>query len=293
MSQTKPTVAIAGAGNVGRAVGRALAEAGYPIAAVMCRTRGSAEAAARFIGAGRAVENPAEAGAADLVLIGAPDRAIAEVCERIAREGGFRPRAVVMHFSGALSSKALCSAAKRGARVASLHPLQSFPSPEQGVERLPGTVFTFEGDEEAEETARMVVADLGGETIRVKAEAKPLYHAACCVISNYAAAVADLGFDLMARAGIAREHAQRAAMPLLKGTVANIERIGLPAALTGPIDRGDAATVEAHLEAMEGLPEDARELYRALGRRALMMAQEKRAMDPDAAAALARLLGEQ
>ena len=269
-----------------------MAEAGYPVQAVSCRTRETAERAAAFIGAGRAADSPEEAAAgAQAVLIATPDGAVRGVCERMAKAGAFLQGATVLHFSGALGSDALASASAAGARAGALHPMQSFPSPEQGYARLPGTVFTFEGEVGGEPTARSIATDVGGEAIRIEASAKALYHAACCALSNYVAAAADLGFELMERAGVPRETSLRAAMPLLKGSVANIERLGLPAALTGPIERGDAATVERHLEALEGQPAPLGELYRCLGRHTLEMAKRKRPMDPDALAKMEALLG--
>lgn len=292
MSPEKPSVAIIGAGNVGQAVGRGLLAAGYPVLAVSCRTPQSAQKAAAFVGAKKAAETPEQAAAgADAVLIATPDGAIGAVCGRIASAGSFRRGAVVLHFSGALGSDALAPAAREGAHVGAMHPMQSFPSPEEGLARLPGTVFTFEGDEEAETTARRMATDLGGETLRIEASAKALYHAACCALSNYVAAAADLGFELMEHAGVPRHVSLRAAMPLIKGSVANIERLGLPAALTGPIERGDAGTVERHLQALASLPPELGELYRQLGRHTLHMAKKKGRMDEATAKRLEGLLG--
>ena len=291
MASEKPSIAIVGAGSVGSALGLLLGRAGYPIESVASRSEASARKAIEFIGQGRLAPLDEVARGADVVLITTPDGAIGPVCERIAASGALARGAAALHFSGAMGSDVLDAARRAGAYAAALHPLQSFPSAEQGAIRMAGTVFTLEGDAEVEPLARGLVADLGGELIRIEAGAKPLYHAACCVVSNYMVAVVDLALELYERAGVPRREALRACLPLLKGTVANLEALGAPDALTGPIARGDVATVERHLEAMRPLPGPVRDLYRQLGLRALDAARRKQSVGPDAEARLRALLG--
>ena len=291
MTVDRPSIAIVGAGAVGRAVGRLLCEAGYPIAAVASRSRDSVRAAIGFIGQGTEADSPADAARrAEVTLISTPDGAIQAVCGEIAREGAFRTGVKVFHFSGAMESSILNDARACGAHVAALHPLQSFPSAEEAVKRLKGTVFTFEGDKDAEPFARAMAEAMGADMISIEASAKALYHAACCVLSNYAVSVADLGFALLERAGIPRGDAMRACLPLMKGTLANMESLGVPEALTGPVDRGDYATIQRQLDAMGDLPEEVRNLYCRLGLHTLDVAQRKRPMDPDAVRRLRELL---
>ena len=274
------TVAIIGAGVVGRALGKVLRSRRYTIKAIASRTPASAREAAEFIGAGRVARTAsAAAKSASLVFITTPDRAVRQVCDEIAEEKAFRKSACVFHLSGGLTSEALGGARACGAYVASLHPMQSFASPEEAVKRFRGTVFAFQGDPGAREAAARVVKSLGGAMAMVDAEAKSLYHAAGVVMSNYLVSIADLGVILLELAGLTPEQARQAALPLIQGTVQNIERLGVPAALTGPIARGDAETIEAHLRALAKLPRDIRRLYRELGRYTVRVAQRKGTLD--------------
>lgn len=182
-------------------------------------------------------------------------------------------------MSGALGSAVLGAARDAGAIVLSVHPLQSFAGEEQAVRNLPGSVFSIEGDERGYEDARRIVEALGGEYFFISAAAKPLYHAAACVVSNYLVTVIDLGLGLMEAAGIPRRQALKAVLPLVQGTVANIATVGIPAALTGPIARGDAATVQAHLAAMQDLYPQALPLYALLGEHAAQVAEAKGTID--------------
>ena len=291
MARRKPCVAIVGAGCVGKSVGLLLRRGGFRILAVASRTRASTLEGVRFIGQGRAARSAVTAArGAEMVLISTSDDAIEPVCRQIAKGRGFRRGATVFHFSGALGSDALDSARRGGAFVAAVHPIQSFPTAEDGVKRMAGTVFSFEGDAEAEPAARDMVNTLGGRMIRIAPEMKALYHAACCAASNYAVCVTDLALELMESAGIERDQAMAALLPLIRGTVSNMASLGVPAALTGPVARGDVKTLERHLAAMRDLPSAASELYRALALRALDAAQRKGRLPPTAAARMRRVL---
>ncbi|MCD6336325.1 MAG: DUF2520 domain-containing protein, partial [Candidatus Latescibacteria bacterium] len=108
---------------------------------------------------------------------------------------------------------------------------------------------------------------------------KALDHGAVCVASNYLVTVTDLAARIMERAGVGKEEALGAMLPLIRGTVNNLERIGLPGALTGPISRGDAATLARHLNAMEELAPEVLDLYRTLGAETVRLAREKGGLD--------------
>ena len=291
MARKSTSVAIIGAGVVGRTLGKALADGGYSVVAVGSRSSTSVRDAVAFIGQGRAARSLASAAKpGDVVLITTSDGAIRSACEAIAAEKGFKRGSVVIHVSGALSSSELASARQCKAHVASLHPLQSFPSPEEGLKRLKGTIFTFEGDAAAEPVAAGLVRALGGRMIPLDASSKALYHAACCVISNYVVSIADLGTVLLELSGLSRKDACRAAVPLLTGTVRNIADIGSPAALTGPIARGDAETIERHLAALRPLPRDIRRLYCEMGLYTVRVAQRKGTLDGATARHLLHML---
>jgi len=263
--QNLPAVVVIGAGRVGTSLGVALKENGYPVIGVSSRTLDSARRAAQRIGT-RVFPDPVECSQkGELVFITTPDRVISRVANDIAAGGGFKPGQVVVHTSGACSSQELASAREKGALAISLHPLQTFATVETGLKNLPGTYFTAEGDQEAMPLARQVVKDLGGKFLCIATEMKPLYHAAACVVCNYFVSLVNLGLEMMQTAGVAPEQALPAIMPLLQGTVQNLQQVGTPAALTGPIARGDAPTIASHLQVMKHSLPERESLYRHIG----------------------------
>jgi len=277
-------VSIIGAGVVGTAMGYLLKESGYSIVGIASRTLESAKRSIDFIGNGEAsTDLRAVAKKADIIFITTPDNAIGDVCQKVASERGFNPGAIVFHMSGALSSDILGSARDVGANAASLHPLQSLADVKEAVKNLPGSYFCMEGDEAALSVAREIVASLGGKEITLKADKKPLYHAGASVASNFLVATVGFGLKLFELAGIERQDALKALMPLIKGTVKNIETLHIPSALTGPISRGDTGVIENHLKAMSKERPEMLRLYSELGRYTVKIAVEKGTIDENAA----------
>lgn len=286
-------MAIVGAGMVGRTVGLCLTRRGVRVVAVTCRTSSRADDAARFVGGGAVALTDAAAAATrgEIVLLTTPDDAIAEVCAAIAARGGFRRGALVAHTSGALSSEALAPARACGAATASLHPLQTFANPAEAVGRLPGTRWFYEGEESALARVRALIEACAGVPIPLRTDGKALYHAGAVLACNYAVTLTARAVGLLTAAGVPAAEALPALVPLLAGTLGNLERVGLPRALTGPIARGDTATVERHLAALaRAHPEDAA-LYRLLGAATVPLAAAK-GLDAERAAALRRLLSD-
>lgn len=275
-------VAIIGAGTVGTALGYLLRQGGYSVVGVASRTLESADKARRFIGEGEAATDLATISRkADIVFITTSDSAIQEVCIKIASTGGFNPGAVVFHTCGALSSEILGSARDSGAYVASLHPLQSLANVQEAVKNLPGSYFSIEGDEIALSAAREVIAVLNGREIYLEVGKKTLYHAGAAVASNFLVATVSFALELFAAAGISRKDSLHALMPLINGTVKNIETIGIPFALTGPISRGDTEIVEDHLEAISKESPELLGLYAELGKQTVKVALEKGTLKED------------
>jgi predicted short-subunit dehydrogenase-like oxidoreductase (DUF2520 family) len=282
----RPRIAILGAGAAGAAIGRALRLAGRPVAAVCRRDRARARAAARLVGGGaRAFTDAARAArGADLVLVAARDGEIAALALRLARAGAVAPGALVVHLSGAVPSTALAPLRAAGARTAALHPLQTFAG---APPDLRGVRWFHEGDARRECAA--LVRRLGGRLRPLDPARKALYHAAAVAASNYLVAVEDLAVRLAAGAGIPPREALRALLPLVRGTVRNLEARGLPDALTGPVARGDAETVRRHRAALRALDPALDALYAALGRHALRVARE-RGLDAGRAGRMGRVL---
>lgn len=258
------SVAIIGAGKAGRALGRLARRAGYSIGPVVCRTRASAEAAVAFIGAGTPGTVPE--GAA-LTLLAVPDEAIADVAASLR----LPPRAVVAHTCGTHGASVLRPRRPAGA----LHPLRSFADPARAVAAFRGTFCAVDGDAGAVRVLDAFVRRIGGRPLRVRSDRKALYHAGAVFASNYVVAVLDAALRLFEKAGVARAEAVEALAGLAAGSVDNVRAVGLPQALTGPVERGDAATVERHVEALKRHAAGLSDLYARLGRAAIGLARAK------------------
>jgi predicted short-subunit dehydrogenase-like oxidoreductase (DUF2520 family) len=269
-------VSIIGAGVVGTALGYLLKQNGYTIAGIASKTMNSAGKAQEFIGQGEAsTDLAAAAGKADIVFITTSDSAIKGVCKKIASAKGFKKGSVVFHTCGALSSKALLPAKNSGAHIASLHPLQSLANVKEAVRRIPGSYFSIEGDKKAVSIGRDIITALQGKEIALEEWKKTLYHAGACAASNFLVAAIGFGMELFEAAGINRKCSLEALMPLIKGTVKNIDKLGIPSALTGPIARGDAIIVSNHLKALSRRRKDLIDLYAELGRYTVKIGAEK------------------
>jgi predicted short-subunit dehydrogenase-like oxidoreductase (DUF2520 family) len=289
---SRPAIAIVGAGKVGSALGILLQSKGYSVVGVASRTPASAEKLAERLNC-PAFSLPLEAvAAAELVFITTPDRAIGQVAADIAAGGGFKPGQIVVHTSGAHPSSILRGVREAGALAVSIHPLQSFAGVETAIENLPGSYFALEGDERAMETAWQVIQDLGGRGFSLAAGAKPLYHAAACIASNYLVAIMHFATGLYGRFGLDRKEAFQALLPLVEGTVNNIGRVGPVAALTGPVARGDGATLEDHLAAFKDAGGLETDLYCRLGRYTVDVALEQGSISSEQAAELKQIFEE-
>jgi predicted short-subunit dehydrogenase-like oxidoreductase (DUF2520 family) len=276
-------IGFIGAGTVGTALAARLAGRGYPVVAVSSRSRASAQRLARAIKGCRVFDsNQAVADNAELVFVTTPDDAIA----RVAAQVNWHPGQSVVHCSGADSVDILEPAREAGARVGAFHPLQTFASPQQAVENMPGSTFALEADEPLLGTLKEMAAALDGQWVELKAKDKVLYHAAAVFACNYMVTLTKLATDLWQSFGVSPPQATRALVPLLRGTLHNIETIGIPDCLTGPIARGDAGTINKHIEALR---EKAPELlfpYKELGLQTIPIALAKGKIDPEQAGGL-------
>ncbi|HEU4955574.1 MAG TPA: DUF2520 domain-containing protein, partial [Gemmatimonadales bacterium] len=207
---------------------------------------------------------------AGVVLLAVPDAAIAPVASELAREGVVESRHAVLHLSGLLDRRALDALAPSGAALGSFHPLQTVSDPVSAPERLRGAYAGVEGDERALAVGREMATALGMTAVAIPPAAKPAYHAGASIAANYTVVLAAVAERLAVSAGIAPDLARAIYLPLIRGAAANLEG-GPAAALTGPVRRGDAETIAAHLDALA--PGD-RELYRLLAREALRLARE-------------------
>jgi predicted short-subunit dehydrogenase-like oxidoreductase (DUF2520 family) len=286
-----PVVFIMGAGVVGTALAAGLARAGVPIAGLHGRQRELSDAADALAGVqASAGEIPPAISDAGVVIIAVRDQRIPEVAARLAGEQRLRQGQVVLHTSGAMpAGQALAVARTQVRGVGTLHPLVSFASVPAAVEQLSSIAFGVEGDQPARAVAARLVRALGARALFLDAESLPLYHAGAVLASNYVVALADLARDLLVKAGVPVGEALAALIPLLASVVQNLSQVGLPGALTGPVERGDVSSVERHLRILEARAPEMLELYRVLGRDVLRLAREKTALEPAVVTRLASL----
>jgi predicted short-subunit dehydrogenase-like oxidoreductase (DUF2520 family) len=264
---------IVGPGRVGLSLGYALWQTGAAISLTYCGRRQDPPPHPLFIeGIARYVfglEQPDPGTTA--VFLSVPDEVLPELSIALAAHGEAPSGCAAFHLSGALGTDPLAPLLARNYAVGTLHPLQTVADPVLGARQLQGVTFALSGDPNALATARRLIHHLGGDGIAVPLTRRPLYHAAAVFASNYLAGLIAAASRLMAQAGIPEEEALQAILPLARGSLENLERMGPVQALTGPISRGDLETVRLHLRTLE--PRE-RALYSALGLELLNLAME-------------------
>jgi predicted short-subunit dehydrogenase-like oxidoreductase (DUF2520 family) len=280
-------IGFIGVGVVGTALARGLSRAHYAVVAVASRRLESAQRLAATIpGCTAYPETGAVANAADLVFITTRDDAIAEVARSVRWVSG----QMVVHTSGAATISALAASKEAGALVGSFHPLQTFADADQALASLPGTTFVLEGEGQVLECLKKMAEDLGGRYLTIRSEDKTLYHAAAVMTSNYTVTLMHMAVDLWRAFGVEPPVALEALLPLLRGTVRNIEVVGLPHCLTGPVARGDVTTVQAHLKTLAKRAPELLPAYRELALQAIPVGIAKGTLDPSAAELLRQAL---
>ena len=271
-------IAIIGAGNVGRTMGRLCHQAGHEISDVVCQSKRSASAAVRFIGAGRAwASGQASLSQTDLVLVSTPDGRIPNAVELIESNASTVGRPVVLHTSGAIASSALSSLSELGMNIGSCHPLQTFESPQSALASVGASYFCIEGEPGAVRIARKLVRDTDARYFEIPTEMKSLYHAAAVMASGGLVALLSFSLDMLVMCGLKPSEARRVLLPLVEGTVANVSALGAKRALTGPVRRGDSETVARNLAALGSADSCAADLYRLLARRSVALVEQNAA----------------
>ncbi len=259
-----PTLNLIGAGHVGRVLARCLgAGGGLVVQDVLTRSLDSAREAVAFIGAGTAVAGHAALRRADVTMLAVGDDQIVPACQALA-DAVALDGAIVFHCSGALAAAALAPARLAGASVASVHPVRSFADPEAVARQFAGTFCGVEGDAAALAVLCAALTAAGARPVPIDATAKTVYHAAAVFASNYVVTLLDTALRAYQAAGVEEAVARELVRPLVTETVANVLRLGPAQALSGPIARGDLATVARQQEAVERWDGAAGALYRAL-----------------------------
>ncbi len=277
--QGAPSIGIVGAGAVGTALGVAIARAGWPVVAVASRDAGRRERFRGLVPGVRAFVEPAAIlDEVELVILAVPDDAIPSVVESMRLYSG----QALVHTSGLLGAEVLQPALAAGSQIGAFHPLVSFTSDvERSVEAIKGATIALEGDDRLMGLLADLAEALGAVPVRLPRGSKPAYHAAAILASGGLVALLDAVVTMGAAAGMDERGSLAVYGRLVEQTLANARAIGVNAALTGPISRGDAGTIEAHLAALERLAPDAVELYLAAARRELRLVEDRRTLSPE------------
>ncbi len=274
---TRPPVVIVGAGRLGGALALALAAKRWP---VRLHSRGD-DGRQRAKALGLKPATPADLKRARVVLLCVPDAAVPLVAKELSAT---LPRAAALvHTAGALSLDALGPGSARGRARGSFHPLCAVSSPRDSLAGHAVAVSTR--SRALRDVLRRMAADVGLQVLDVPEAHRTAYHAGAVMSAGGLVALADAAVAALGGAGIAPGDALAALLPLRRSALRGVEARGLSGGLTGPIVRGDAGVVEAHLGA---LPEEVAPLYRLLSRRALGLAGDR--LRPESRAALERLL---
>ena len=282
------TFGVTGTGKVGASFVKAFCAAGLRCAGIY----GGAYADKKAKLLGVPLVTPGEmAQRADVIFICVPDRAIGDAAGMLAAEAvrsGIDVRGkFAYHVSGSAQCDVLTPLAALGMEVGSLHPLQSFAAPRDSLANIGMAV---DGTLKAQALANNLARLAGAVPFNVPAKERAAYHAAACFCSNYAVTVVALAQKLLSRWAASEEEAFKLLLPLFNGTANNLQNADTAVqALTGPIARGDAVTVKAHLAA---LPQEFLSAYCALGKETVKLAAENGSITPSAAAEMESLLTE-
>ncbi|MCD7865147.1 MAG: DUF2520 domain-containing protein [Clostridiales bacterium] len=263
-------IGFIGAGKVGFSMGKYLTERGMCVTGYYSRSPQSSLEAAAFTQTGQYPDMESLVRDSDMIFLTVPDGAIASVWEQVK----LLPvqNKMILHCSGSLSSAVFSDIGRTRACGYSIHPLLAVNDRYTSWEKLSSAFFTIEGDDRHLNFLKEMFEQFGNTVEVIRAENKILYHAAAAMASNLYVGLADLSEQLLCGCGFSREHAHAALSPLILGNAKNIADAGVAQALTGPIERNDAATVAAHLDGLSG---EMKEVYRLLSKQVVKVAKEK------------------
>jgi len=283
----KQKVGFIGAGKVGTALATTLFKGGYPVVAVANKNISESEKLADLVPGCHIFKTAQEvANTAEHVFITTPDDSIPTVASELT----WRPEQNVVHCSGAASIDILEPAKKYGAMVGSFHPCQAFASVDQAIKNLPGSTFAIEAQGPLLDILKEMASTIGCDWIVLKPGNKALYHAAAVFASNYFVTLLKVATDLFQNFDVPAAQSTKVLMPLIQGNIKNINSIGLPGCLTGPIARGDVSTIEKHIFALKEKEPSILKLYAELGLSTIPIALEKGTLDEKVSKTLQTLL---
>ena len=290
---TRPNVGFIGAGALATTLALALSAVGWNVAAVASRSHPSAQRLAQLIPGCRAETDPQSVvNRCRFTFLTVPDDSISQVVSSLHWP---EDRAAV-HCCGAATSDILSPAASSGALCGSFHPLQTFPSlpanedPAASVQaRFHGITFAIEGTGWLRQALELMASDLGGRTIHVPPEHRPLYHASAVMSCGALVALLRSASALWHHFGIDEKTALHSLLPLARTTLENTAALGPEAATTGPVIRGDVATVRHHLQSLKTNAPEILPLYMQLTKAMIPLSS---AFDPQKLREIQHLLDE-
>ncbi|MGI8667860.1 MAG: Rossmann-like and DUF2520 domain-containing protein [Jatrophihabitans sp.] len=242
-------VAVIGVGRVGSVIAAALGRVGHQVVAGTGVSRDSLRRAARLLPGVPLLPADEAAARADLVLLTVPDGQLPGLIQGLAATGVWQPGQLAVHTSGAHGIAVFEPAASAGVLAMALHPVMTFAGRPEDLQRLEGAAFGVTAPPEFRPVAETLVLELGGEPVWVPESARAGYHAALSMGSNHLVTLVNDAQDVLRAAGV--EDPVRLLAPLLTASLDNALLLG-DDALTGPISRGDRATIEAHIRSLRG-----------------------------------------
>ena len=286
MPAAKLKLGFIGAGRAGTGLATGFARAGRDVVAVASRSIASAQALVKRVRGARACAPQEVADRADLVFLTVPDDAI----ERVASGIRWRAGSACVHCSGAADLDALKKAAADGALTGGFHPLHMFGEPGESPDALAGCAIALAGPDALLKKLERLARSLGAKPLRLPEGGRALYHAAANFSGAFVIALVQETIALWKKLGIAEADALAALLPLLRGTVDNVERLGAAGGLGSAVARGDLGTIRRHLDALAESAPDSLELYRILSLRTIPLALAKGTLKPETAKEIAALL---
>jgi predicted short-subunit dehydrogenase-like oxidoreductase (DUF2520 family) len=282
-------VGVIGPGRAGTALARALARAGHEVTAVAAVSAASKQRARENFPGARLTEPAQVLADADLVLLTVPDDVLPGLVEGLAATGAPYAGRLVAHASGALGVRVLDPATRAGALPLALHPVMTFTGRADDVDKIKGVCFGVTAPELLRPAAEALVIEMGGEPVFIAEENRALYHAALAFAANHLVTLVTEAAGMLALAGADSPNAMLG--PLLGAALDNALRFG-DAGLTGPVARGDQATVAAHVAVLAARDPAALPAYRALARLTADRALASGMLSPGDAARLLDILGD-
>lgn len=280
-------IGVIGPGRVGATLAAALARAGHPVVGAHAVSEQSRRRVERCL-PGTPVLTPTEVmEVADLVLLTVPDDVLGGLVAGLAETDAVTPGQFLLHASGRFGTAVLAPATRKGALPLALHPVMTFTGARSDLDRLSGCPFGVTAPRVLRPVAEALVVEMGGDPMPVPEEARVLYHAALTNGANHLVTLVAQTLELLSAAGIADPSAL--VRPLLTAALDNVLNLG-DDALTGPVARGDAGTVSAHLDALSVAAPEARAAYVAMGRLTADRALAAGRLDPAVAEALLDVL---